>query len=941
MPNNQFHSFQQWLSQTALGGANQSYIEALYEDYLQDPNNVDDSWRTVFNSFPKPTALSPEQPHSPVRDYFKRLARDNTRAGTTVVVDPKVSARLVKVLQWVNGHRNRGHLDANLDPLKLWERMPSPTLDYKFYGFTDADLDKEFDIGGYVYNREKITLRELEYNLKNTYCGTLGFEFMHVNDLEARTWLQRKAENLLNKPLFNRDEKIRFLEELTAADGLERYLGAKFPGAKRFSLEGSDGYIPLMKEIIRHGGKNGVKEIVFGMAHRGRLNMLVNVLGKEPSQLFDEFAGKHSGDRTGDVKYHQGYSSDFMTEGGVVHLALAFNPSHLEIVSPVVIGSVRARQKRLGDQTKDQVLPVTVHGDSAVIGQGVVQETLNMSATRGYNVGGTIRVVINNQIGFTTSNTKDTRSTEYCTDIAKMIEAPVIHVNGDDPEAIAYAARMAVEFRMRFKRDIFIDLVSYRRHGHNEADEPLATQPVMYKLIKKHPTARKVYADRLVSEGVINESDAIELMNDYRKALDEGDCVVKEWRKTNKPSAQWYKFLGADNGGREAEYNGRFDPVRFKTLAERVCEYPADHPIHPRVEKVYNDRKLMAAGEKALDWGMAEIMAYATLLADGHHVRISGEDAGRGTFFHRQAVLHNQNERKAYIPLMHLQPQQGRFEVWDSVLSEEAVLAFEYGYAATDPNTLTIWEAQFGDFANGAQVVIDQFISSGEQKWGRMCGLVMLLPHGYEGQGPEHSSARLERYLQLCAQQNMQVCVPSTPSQIYHLLRRQMLRAERRPLIVISPKSLLRHPLVVSQTDEFVNGAFRRVIDEIDDIKPENVKRVIFCAGKVYYDLLEERRNKQQTDIAIIRIEQLYPYPHEEVRSVLAKFSHVKDFIWCQEEPLNQGAWYCSQHNFRAGLPDGATLNYVGRPASASPAAGYGALHSTQQRTLITEALTF
>ncbi|MDG2957979.1 2-oxoglutarate dehydrogenase E1 component [Exercitatus varius] len=941
MPNNPSHSFQQWLSQTALGGANQSYIEALYEDYLQDPNNVDDSWRSIFNSFPKSPALSQEQPHSPVRDYFRRLARDNTQSGTTVVVDPKVSAQLVKVLQWVNGHRNRGHLDANLDPLKLWERMPSPTLDYKFYGFTDADLDKEFDIGGYVYNREKITLRELEYNLKNTYCGTLGFEFMHVNDLEARTWLQRKAENLLNTPLFSCDEKIQFLEELTAADGLERYLGAKFPGAKRFSLEGSDGYIPLMKEIIRHSGKNGVKEIVFGMAHRGRLNMLVNVLGKQPARLFDEFAGKHSGDRTGDVKYHQGYSSDFMTEGGVVHLALAFNPSHLEIVSPVVIGSVRARQKRLGDETKDRVLPVTVHGDSAVIGQGVVQETLNMSATRGYNVGGTIRVVINNQIGFTTSNTKDTRSTEYCTDIAKMIEAPVIHVNGDDPEAIAYAARMAVEFRMRFKRDIFIDLVSYRRHGHNEADEPLATQPVMYKLIKKHPSPRKVYADRLVNEGVINESDAIELMNNYRDALDEGGCVVKEWREMDMSSAQWYKFLGADNGGLETEYNGQFDPVRFKALAERACEYPENHPIHPRVEKVYDDRKLMAAGEKPLDWGMAEIMAYATLLADGHHVRISGEDSGRGTFFHRQAVLHNQNERKAYIPLMHLQPQQGRFEVWDSVLSEEAVLAFEYGYAATDPNTLTIWEAQFGDFANGAQVVIDQFISSGEQKWGRMCGLVMLLPHGYEGQGPEHSSARLERYLQLCAQQNIQVCVPSTPSQIYHLLRRQMLRAERRPLIVISPKSLLRHPLVVSQTEEFVNGTFHRVIDEIDDIKPENVKRVIFCAGKVYYDLLEERRKKQQNDIAIIRIEQLYPYPHGEVREILAKFFHVKDFIWCQEEPLNQGAWYSSQHNFRADLPDGAALNYVGRPASASPAVGYGALHNAQQRTLITEALTF
>ncbi|MDY3124278.1 MAG: 2-oxoglutarate dehydrogenase E1 component [[Actinobacillus] rossii] len=929
------NTFQQWLEQTALSGANQSYIEELYEEYLKDPENVETSWRTTFDSLPKPTALSaPEQAHSAVRDYFKRLARDNSQSNHGVV-NSQASARLVKVLQWVNGHRNRGHLDADLDPLNLWERMPSPTLDYKFYGFSEADLDQEFDIGGYVYNRDTITLRELAWNLKNTYCGTLGFEFMHVNDLEARTWLQSKAENLLNQPLFNREEQLTFLKELTAADGLERYLGAKYPGAKRFSLEGSDGYIVLMKEIIRHAGKNGVKEMVFGMAHRGRLNMLVNVLGKKPADLFDEFAGKHSGNRTGDVKYHQGYSSDFMTEGGAVHLALAFNPSHLEIVSPVVIGSVRARQKRLNDTERNKVMPITVHGDSAVIGQGVVQETLNMSSTRGYSVGGTIRVVINNQIGFTTSNTKDTRSTEYCTDIAKMIEAPVVHVNGDDPEAIAYAARMAVEFRTKFKRDIFIDLVSYRRHGHNEADEPLATQPVMYKLIKKHPTPRKVYADRLVANGVITEGDALELMNQYRDALDQGDCVVEEWRETDSSTAQWYKFLGEE----VCNYSGKYDEQRFKALALKACEYPENHPIHPRVAKVYEDRKLMAQSEKLFDWGAAEMMAYATLLDDGHPIRISGEDSGRGTFFHRQAVLHNQEQRKAYIPLCNLHPNQGRFEVWDSVLSEEAVLAFEYGYAATDPHTLTIWEAQFGDFANGAQVVIDQFISSGEQKWGRMCGLVMLLPHGYEGQGPEHSSARLERYLQLCAQQNMKVCVPSTPAQIYHLLRRQMLCSERRPLIVITPKSLLRHPLVQSSMSELINGNFQRVIDEIDPIDPNGVKRVVLCSGKVYYDLLEQRRKNEQTDVAIIRIEQLYPYPHEEVRSILAKFSHVTDFIWCQEEPLNQGAWYCSQHNFRADLPKGAELRYAGRPASASPAAGYMALHNEQQRELVTNAL--
>lgn len=930
----QNNPFNQWLETTALGGSNQSYIEALYEDYLQDPNSVDESWREIFKTLPKSTAL--EQPHSQVRDYFKRLARDNSQNGATVI-DPKVSARLVKVLQWVNGHRNRGHLDADLDPLKLWQRMPSPTLDYKFYGFTDQDLDEEFDIGGYVYNQERITLRDLAYALKTTYCGTIGLEFMHVNDLEARTWLQRQMENLLNKPLFNANEQVKFLQELTAADGLERYLGAKFPGAKRFSLEGSDAFIPLMKEIIRHGAKNGVKEIVMGMAHRGRLNMLVNVLGKKPAELFDEFAGKHHGNGTGDVKYHQGFSSNFVTDNGDVHLSLAFNPSHLEIVSPVVQGSVRARQKRIGDLEQTQVLPVTVHGDSAVIGQGVVQETLNMSSARGYTVGGTIRVVINNQIGFTTSNTKDTRSTEYCTDIAKMIEAPVIHVNGDDPEAVVYAARMAVEFRTLFKRDIFIDLVSYRRHGHNEADEPLATQPVMYKLIRQHPTPRKVYADRLVAANVITESQATEMMNDYRDALDRGECVVPEWREVDLSAVDWSKYLSQE----WSDYESRFDPKRFRELALKISEYPADHPVHSRVEKIYQDRQLMAQGEKLFDWGMAETMAYATLLDDGHHIRISGEDSGRGTFFHRHAVLHNLDERKTYMPLANLHPHQGRFEVWDSVLSEEAVLAFEYGYATAAPKTLTIWEAQFGDFANGAQVVIDQFISSGEQKWGRMCGLVMLLPHGYEGQGPEHSSARLERYLQLCAQQNMQVCVPSTPAQIYHLLRRQMLRKVRRPLVVISPKSLLRHPLAVSEMQELVQGKFQNVIGEIDNLDPKQVKRVVFCAGKVYYDLLEQRRKNNQTDIAIIRIEQLYPYPHEEVRSILAAFSHVTDFVWCQEEPLNQGAWYCSQHNFRADLPENAKLRYVGRPASASPAVGYMSLHNEQQQTLINEALAY
>lgn len=933
----QYKNFDEWLASTALGGANQTYVETLYEQYLEDASSVESSWKTIFDQLPK--TVQAEQAHSGVRDYFRRLAREQRNDAVTVI-DPEASAKLVKVLQFINAYRFRGHLEAKLDPLNYyrWKTSSVPELDYRYHGFSEQDLNETFNIGRYVYNRETTTLGELAKDLKETYCGTIGFEFMHVQDIEQKMWLQSKIESVLNKPLFTKNEKITFLKELTAADGLERYLGAKFPGAKRFSLEGSDAFIPMMKEIIRHASRQGMTDVVMGMAHRGRLNMLVNILGKKPAELFDEFAGKHADNsRTGDVKYHQGSSANFAVDDRSIHLALAFNPSHLEIVSPVVIGSVRARQARINDTAHEKVLAVTIHGDSAVAGQGVVQETLNMSNARGYKVGGTIRIVINNQIGFTTSNPSDTRSTEYCTDIAKMIQAPIIHVNGDDPEAVAFAARMAVEYRTLFQRDIFIDLISYRRHGHNEADEPLATQPMMYSIIKKHPTPRKVYADRLIEEGVITAEQEIEFINNYRDALDNGERVVEEWREMDRAKMDWLQYLNYDWTD---SYENTFPQERFLTLAKRVCEYPESVRPHSRVAKIYNDRKEMFQGNKLFDWGMAETMAYATLLDEGINVRLSGEDAGRGTFFHRHSVIHNQNDGTGYVPLTQLHANQGKFEVWDSVLSEEAVLAFEYGYATTSPKTLTIWEAQFGDFANGAQIVIDQFISSGEQKWGRMCGLVMLLPHGYEGQGPEHSSARLERYLQLCAQQNMQVCVPSTPAQVYHMLRRQILRKMRRPLIAISPKSLLRHPLAVSNLDELVNGEFQNVIGEIDALDPKQVKRVVMCSGKVYYDLLEQRRANNQTDVAIIRIEQLYPYPHDDVRKVLADYAHVTDFVWCQEEPQNQGAWYSSKHNFEASLPENAKLRYAGREASASPAVGYMSLHTQQQKALVNEALT-
>ncbi|QOQ67845.1 2-oxoglutarate dehydrogenase E1 component [Photobacterium damselae] len=926
-----------WLESSHLAGANAAYVEDLYELYLSDPELVDEQWRNVFDALPVVNQTTVEQPHSRVRDYFRRLAKETTFLSTTVT-DPDEDAKQVKVLQLINAYRFRGHQHANLDPLGLWQQERVPDLAPEFHNLTEEDFDQSFNVGSFAVGQETMKLSEIYEALKQTYCGSIGAEYMHITDTEEKRWIQQRLESVLGHDEFSQDEQKCFLEELTAAEGLERYLGAKFPGAKRFSLEGGDALIPMVKELIRHAGSQGVREVVVGMAHRGRLNMLVNVLGKKPQDLFDEFAGKHGESwGTGDVKYHQGFSADFATPGGDVHLALAFNPSHLEIVNPVVVGSVRARQDRLGDHQGSKVLPITIHGDSAIAGQGVVAETFNMSQARGYRVGGTVRIVVNNQIGFTTSNPHDTRSTEYCTDIAKMVQAPIFHVNADDPEAVAFVTRLAFDFRHEFKRDVVIDLVCYRRHGHNEADEPNATQPLMYQKIKKHPTPRKLYADYLIEQGVFGLDTATELVNEYRDALDRGECVVKEWRPMKLQSVDWAPYLGHDW---TTEWNSKVDIKRLTDLGTRLCQYPESHKLHSRVDKLYNDRLAMIAGEKAVDWGMAETLAYATLVDDGRRVRITGQDSGRGTFFHRHSVLHNQNDASIYVPLAHLHDKQGVFEVFDSVLSEESVLAFEYGYATTEPRGLTIWEAQFGDFANGAQVVIDQFISSGEQKWGRMCGLTMLLPHGYEGQGPEHSSARLERYLQLCAEQNMQVMVPSTPAQVYHMLRQQVLRPMRRPLIVMSPKSLLRHPLCISTMDELANGTFQAAIDEVDALDPTQVKRVVFCSGKVYYDLLEQRRKNEQTDVAIIRIEQLYPFPLELVRELLAPYAHVTDYVWCQEEPQNQGAWYCSQHNFYAAIPAGAKLTYAGRPASASPAVGYMSVHLKQQKALVEDALT-
>ena len=925
----------EWLETSHLAGGNVAYIEQMFEAYLDDPTAVSDEWRKVFDALPS-DGQATDTKMSDVREQFREAAKNKLKqsGGGSSVSDQKQ----VKVLQLINAYRFRGHQHANLDPLGLWKQDTVPDLSLDFHELSKDDLDREFNVGSLAVGSETMKLKDIHNVLENIYCGSIGAEYMHIVSTEEKRWIQQRLEGSLGKAKFDKEQQKKILRELISADGLEKYLGSKFPGAKRFSLEGGDSLVPLLKALISRSGEQGAKEVVIGMAHRGRLNVLVNVLGKKPQDLFDEFAGKHGESKgSGDVKYHMGFSSDFATPGGDVHLALAFNPSHLEIVNPVVVGSVRARMDRLGDKVGEKVLPITIHGDSAIAGQGVVQETFNMSQTRAYQVGGSVRIVVNNQVGFTTSKREDARSTQYCTDIAKMVQAPIFHVNADDPEAVVFVTQLALDYRNTFKRDVVIDLVCYRRHGHNEADEPSATQPLMYAKVKKHPVARELYAKRLNESGAVSEDDAKQWVQDYRDALDKGEVVVEEHRPMRAHSVDWTPYIGNDW---DVEYDYKVSAKKLKELAEKISQYPEEHKLNSRVAKVYQERQKMAKGDKALNWGFAECLAYATLVDKDVHIRLTGQDSGRGTFFHRHAVLHNQEDASTYMPLNHIREGQGQIEIYDSVLSEAAVLAFEYGYATAEPKSLIMWEAQFGDFANGAQVVIDQFLSSGEQKWGRLCGLTLLLPHGYEGQGPEHSSARLERFLQLSADHNWSVCVPTTPAQVFHMIRRQQLRPVRRPLIVMTPKSLLRHPLAISEMDELENTGFQNAIGEIDSLDPKKVKRVVLCSGKVYYDLLKERRDREQDDVAIIRIEQLYPFPAEEVADIMQDYQHVKDFVWCQEEPQNQGAWYSSQHNFWAAIPSGAQLTYRGRDASAAPAVGYLSEHNKQQQKLVDEALT-
>ena len=925
---------------SCLYSGNAGFIEALYEDYLHNPDSVDKQWREYFTGLQTRTDLTKDTPHSPIRQAFYAAAQKNTgRRQTASVTETLAHGKQVAVLQLINAYRFRGHHQADLDPLRLHERPQVPELDPAYHKLSAADLDTNFNTGS-LFAPNELTLREILDIISSTYSRTIGAEYMHINETEQKRWIQQRLEQCRSRPDFSNTKKQRILERVVAASALEEYLHTKYVGQKRFSLEGGESLIPLLDELVRNSGAAGVKEIVIGMAHRGRLNVLVNIMGKFPHELFGEFEGKGNDALSmGDVKYHMGYSSDIDTDNGPIHLTLAFNPSHLEIIDPVVEGSVRARQDRRNDKNRDQILPLLIHGDAAFAGQGVIMETFNLSQTRGYTTGGTVHVIINNQIGFTTSDLLDSRSSLYCTDVAKMVQAPIFHVNGDDPEAVVFIAGLALEYRFTFKKDVIIDMICYRRHGHSEADEPAATQPLMYKKIRQHSKVSDSYAARLLEAKVLTQADVDVLTSTYIDYLDSNKSAAGKLSDQADTSyaIDYSPFRGTSW---LAPAHTGIDDERIVRLTERITATPASFTLHPSVMRIMQNRKLMGAGELPMDWGYAENMAYAALVDEGHPIRISGQDSGRGTFFHRHAVIHNQDNGETYLPLQHVRDGQAGFLVINSTLSEEAVLAFEYGYSSSAPASLVIWEAQFGDFANGAQVVFDQFISSCEAKWGRYCGLTVLLPHGYDGQGPEHSSARLERYLQLCAQENMQICYPSTPAQMFHLLRRQVLRPYRKPLIVMSPKSLLRHKLSTSPITA-LKSEFEPVIDEIDELDKTQVTRLLICSGKVYYDLLESRRKHKLANIAIVRLEQLFPFPMARMKAIIEDYPNAKDVVWVQEEPKNQGSWYYMQSRgtMIGCLSERHKLDYVGRFYSASPAVGYMSKHLQQQKDLVCDAL--
>ena len=922
-----------------ISAGHAAYLEDLYETFIHDPDNLSKEWLDFFTSLPKHPNSNGEISHQKIIKEFKNLSRSKVISKTKKSVDERQG----KVIRLIQSYRNRGHLKAKLDPLGMMERRVIEDLGIEFHGLSHEDLDQEFYTDTFT-DSKKLTLREILKRLEEIYCGNIGIECNHILDSNERRWFQKKFESKLKDYNFSKKQQLNIYERLNSAEGLAKYLSAKYPGMKRFGIDGAEALVPLVESVIQDCGSMGASQICFGMAHRGRLNLLVNVLGKLPSELFSAFDEDFEleGASTGDVKYHLGFSSNFETPGGEVHVSLFNNPSHLEIVDPVVIGSVRARQDRIGDKDRSKVVPVLLHGDASFSGQGVVMESLQMSQTRGFNVGGTIHIIVNNQIGFTTSNIEDSRSTDYSSDVAKIIQAPVIHVNGDDPEMVINAAKIACKYRNKFKKDIVIDLFCYRRRGHNEADDPSATQPLMYEKISKHPSVLSQYEDFLKEEGILTLEKAKKIKSDYRKSLEGGEVVAKNL-SINPNDELWFDWEPHLDVKWWPKVKTSFNKKSFKELGQNIANVPKTFNLGSQASKIFEDRKKMTSSEIPINWGYAEIMAYASLLKEGYPIRITGQDVRRGTFSHRHACVFDSKTGMGYIPLSEIANQNDtRFDIYDSLLSEEAVLGFEYGYSATWPSGLTIWEAQFGDFVNGAQVVIDQFIVSAQHKWDRLSGLVMLLPHGYEGQGPEHSSARIERFLQLCASENIQVCVPSSPKQIFHLLRRQAIRKMRTPLIVISPKSLLRSPNAVSSLDDLTDGSFACVID--DKIKePNKVKKAIMCSGKVFYELLQKRDEEKRDDIALIRIEQLYPFPYDDLEEILTKYQNAKEFVWCQEEPLNQGAWFSHRHRIQRvldRLDNDKVVNLVSRPAAAAPAVGLMKLHLEQQKQVINEAIS-
>ena len=920
-----------------LSAGHAAYLETLYEIYLTTPENLSKEWSDFFSNLPSEQDRNGEISHQSVINEFKNLSRG------AVSAKEEIDERQGKVIRLIQSYRNRGHQEATLDPLDMMDRNPIEDLKIEFHGLSEDDLDTEFYTDTFNSGSKKSSLKNILGDLRRIYCGNIGIEYNYIMNSNERRWFQKKFESKIESYSFSKDEKLHIYERLNSAEGLAKYLAAKYPGMKRFGIDGSESLVPLVDAVIQNCGSLGANQICFGMAHRGRLNLLVNVLGKFPADLFSAFdeSGELEGANTGDVKYHLGFSSNINTPGGEVHVSLNNNPSHLEIVDPVVLGSVRARQDRLDDNDRKKVVPVLLHGDASFSGQGVVMESLQMSQTRGFNVGGAIHIIVNNQIGFTTSNKNDARSTDYSTDVAKMIQAPVIHVNGDDPEMVIKAVKIACKYREKFHKDVVIDLFCYRRRGHNEADDPSATQPSMYKKIAKHPSVLNQYQEKLMSEGFITKESALKIKNNYRESLEAGKTVAKSLSDHSNNSL-WFDWTDYMDVLWWPKVDTSYNAKKFTSLGRKVCEVPDSFQLGNQALKNFNHRKKLTAASLDINWGYAENMAYASLLEEGYPIRITGQDVRRGTFSHRHACVFDKDSGEGFIPLSKIARENNtRFDIYDSLLSEEAVLAFEYGYSATWPTGLTIWEAQFGDFVNGAQVVIDQFIVSAQHKWERLSGLVMLLPHGYEGQGPEHSSARIERFLQLCASENIQVCIPSSPSQIFHLLRRQAIRKMRTPLVVISPKSLLRNPKATSSLEDLTKGSFKCVIDDEVKNKP-SITKVVLCSGKVFYDLKDRQNSEQKDNIAIVRIEQLYPFPYDDLEEVLMEYKNVKDIVWCQEEPQNQGAWFSHRHRLqrvldRLGKDKEITL--VSRPPAAAPAVGMMKLHLEQQSNLVTEAL--